>query len=158
MNTARSYGGIIILILFLIAAAGGIWWWRFRALQNDQYSDPSAQYYKDLEQRYAEDTYGGSTPEETLQLFIAALESGNIDLASKYFLVEKQEEWKKNLENIKKNKVLEIMISDLKRAEREKDLVEGESARFTIVNENNEVGAMIRIVKIPNGTWKIGDL
>src|SRR3989338_2957114 len=56
-------------------------------------------YYADLEKQYAEDTYGGKTPEETLQLFIDALKAGDIDLASKYFVVEKQGEW---LDNIKK--------------------------------------------------------
>ncbi|MEK7480570.1 MAG: hypothetical protein AAB604_00520, partial [Patescibacteria group bacterium] len=130
MNERPSHSGIIILVLFLIAVAGGLWWWR-GSNQGDQHDTYGAQYYEDLAQRYTEDTFGGATPEETLELFIAALEAGNIDLASKYFVAEKQEEWKKNLENIKANNVLENMISDLKRAEREKDLVEGESARFT---------------------------
>ena len=44
-----------------------------------------------LEKAYQEDTYGGATPEETLQLFIDALKAGDIDLASKYFLPEDRE-------------------------------------------------------------------
>src|SRR3989344_4310089 len=45
----------------------------------------------ELERLYAEDTYGGQTPEETLQLFIDALKAGDIDLASKYFVIESRE-------------------------------------------------------------------
>lgn len=51
----------------------------------------------DLLERYANDTYGGETPEETLSLFIKALETGDVELASKYFVVEKQEEMKEEL-------------------------------------------------------------
>ncbi|QSH39082.1 hypothetical protein JXR01_02110 [Candidatus Kaiserbacteria bacterium] len=41
---------------------------------------------------YKNDTYGGTTPEETLQLFITAMEEEDYELASKYFLPEQQEE------------------------------------------------------------------
>lgn len=40
----------------------------------------------------AADTYGGSTPDETWQLFIAALEKEDVELAAKYFAVDKREE------------------------------------------------------------------
>lgn len=33
------------------------------------------------------DTFGGKTPEETLDLYIAALKAGDIELASKYYVV-----------------------------------------------------------------------
>ena len=39
----------------------------------------------------AQDTYGGATPEETWDLFVAALEKEDIELAAKYFRVDKQE-------------------------------------------------------------------
>ena len=37
------------------------------------------------EERQRQDVYGGNTPEETLQLFITALEKDDLELASKYF-------------------------------------------------------------------------
>lgn len=158
MNIVRSSSGFFFLFLILIAAAGGIWWWlRPYQTQNNQYNNSSVQYYKELEQRYAEDTYGGSTPEETLKLFIAALESGNIDLASKYFVIEKQEEWKKNLEKIRAERILLNMINDLKNAKRGKNQ-SGKSISFSIVNQDNEVAAILRVVQIPNGKWKISSL
>jgi len=56
---------------------------------------------KVLEAQYRADTYGGSTPEETLGLFIKALEAKDYELAAKYFVVENQE--KELDENIKGN-------------------------------------------------------
>lgn len=47
------------------------------------------------------DIHGGATPEETYNLFVSTLKQGNIELASKYFLVGKQDE---NLEKFKKLK------------------------------------------------------
>ena len=152
MNRARSFLGVVILFLFLIVGVWGMWW--FRAPQNNQYSDPSAQYYKDLEQRYAEDTYGGSTPEETLNLFIAALESGNIDLASKYFVVEKQEEKRNDFLKGKENNTLETFIEILSLPKNGKELF-NKNFQFVIADQNHEALLTIDLVKIPNGKWKI---
>ncbi len=50
------------------------------------------QQQAELEDAYKKDTYGGATPEETLKLFVQALEKKDYELASKYFVVEKQQE------------------------------------------------------------------
>lgn len=51
------------------------------------------QYQTDrLEEQYKNDTYGGDTPEETLRLFVEALEKGDFALAAKYYVPEKQAE------------------------------------------------------------------
>jgi len=47
-------------------------------------------YTENLKKAYTEDTYGGATPEETLDMFIAALGAKDVALASKYFVIEKQ--------------------------------------------------------------------
>lgn len=41
---------------------------------------------------YRNDTYGGTTPEETLRLYIDALERKDYDLSAKYYVYEKQPE------------------------------------------------------------------
>ncbi|MDI6821171.1 MAG: hypothetical protein QMD65_03275 [Patescibacteria group bacterium] len=56
------------------------------------------------------DTYGGKTPEETLNLFIEALKKDDLALASKYFLLETNLEDKNYLTN---NKALSALL-DLK--------------------------------------------
>lgn len=67
-----------------------------------------------LEKQYREDTYGGKTPEETFDMFIAALEKGDTELASKYFVLNKQEQWKKTLEEYKTGALLSDFVGELK--------------------------------------------
>jgi len=55
------------------------------------------------EQRYKNDKYGGKTPEETYAMFLEALKKKDIGLASKYFVLDKQEEYKKALKEIDNN-------------------------------------------------------
>ncbi len=62
---------------------------------------------------YKNDKYGGKTPEETFDLFIDALKKEDIDLASKYFVIPKQESWKKTLGEYKKQNILADLITEL---------------------------------------------
>jgi len=39
---------------------------------------------------YKGDAYGGKTPEETFDLYLAALKKGDLELASRYFVVERR--------------------------------------------------------------------
>ena len=114
------------------------------------------QALKELERRYAEDTYGGSTPEETLQLFIDALKKGNVELASKYFVVEKQEKLAEDLTRINLKGLLDSAVNDLENAERGND-IDANNARFTVVNQKDEAITVINISRGTNGKWKILD-
>ncbi|MBI5732511.1 hypothetical protein HY967_00940 [Candidatus Jorgensenbacteria bacterium] len=51
----------------------------------------AAQAMKDFEEAMRNDTYGGKTPQETLNLFIEALKKDDIELASRYFILELDE-------------------------------------------------------------------
>ena len=110
---SKSYLKHIAGLLGLIALVGGsffVW---------SMYFSPEAKYIQKVEKSMAElpgkieaykkdmeaDTYGGKTPEETLQMFIDALKKGDVELASKYFALDddlvRDEEW---LEALKKTK------------------------------------------------------
>lgn len=52
-----------------------------------------------IREKYKNDLDGGKTPEETLDLFIEALKAGDIEKASKYYVLEKQAEEFKHLSN-----------------------------------------------------------
>jgi hypothetical protein len=59
------------------------------------YTTKAQTYFQDeqakaaaLAELYKQDTYGGATPEETLALYIAALEKGDIETAVNLFAVE----------------------------------------------------------------------
>lgn len=44
-----------------------------------------------VKEQYRNDIYGGDTPEETWDMFLSALKKRDFDLASKYFVFDKQE-------------------------------------------------------------------
>lgn len=146
-----SFAGIGIAALG-IGALYGIDWVRYRA-------SPEYQAYRTMEQikkEIAEDPYGGDTPEETLRLFIAALKQGNTDLAARYFVYDKQEEWKIDLMRLKEKKLLNQTISDLQNmALTKKTEIK---AFFTLVDENNEAISQIIIDKdLLNNKWRIAE-
>lgn len=126
-------------------------------------SDPqyrAEQQLKELQKQYAEDPYGGNTPEETLRLFIEALKAGDTDLAAKYFILDKQEKWKRDLAVIKDKGLLDDTIKDLERLRK----------RYPLGNDNNrfifefdalksdELTMQADISRGPNGKWKIIDI
>ncbi len=141
------------IVLIIIVAVVGIVWWQYT--HTDDYL--LQKYYEDMERQYMADTVGGATPEETLSMFISALKVGDVDLASKYFVLESQEEWRENLERVKSSESLDAMVRDLGRSKRGRDIAEG-STRFTVTNNNNEVITIINIVQLSNKIWKILDL
>lgn len=112
----------------------------------------------DLQRLYEEDTYGGRTPEETLELLIAALKEGDIELASKYFLPEDREETYTRLLNEKNiNGDLGHFLAGLNKLEK---TISDDNSRsfFVITNENNLVLNQVTLGKNTNGVWKIVDM
>ncbi|MBU4480180.1 hypothetical protein KKG48_01915 [Patescibacteria group bacterium] len=95
---------IYILVVVALVLAG----WFFYQKQNEEFKiitdegemtrfvmnhsqEEVDEYWKKVDELKVQDTFGGKTPEETLQLYIDALKSGDIELASKYFRLEDQE-------------------------------------------------------------------
>lgn len=114
-------------------------------------------YYQDMEARYRADTYGGETPEETLQLFIDALKKGDIELASKYFVIEDQEKFSEDLEEMKNEDNFARAQADFKKLQLSKN--DGERAFFTITNEKNVVEVQVILYRNEvTGKWKIAEL
>lgn len=83
-----------IVVVGLLALVGnyldeiGQW---MRDRQAARYEQALQKYVSEEKARYAADKDGGATPEETIDLFIAALTAGNIEQASRYYVLEKQE-------------------------------------------------------------------
>ncbi|MBI4134773.1 MAG: hypothetical protein HY471_01540 [Candidatus Sungbacteria bacterium] len=113
--------------------------------------------YKEWEESYRNDPYGGSTPEETLQLFIDALKKGDIELASKYFIIDEQEKWIVNLKQIQEKNLLDEMIRDLKREKSKHEIGDGQVS-FDIANDQSQGALTILLGRGPNNRWKILDL
>jgi N-acetylneuraminic acid mutarotase len=105
-------GGFFILYLILM----GPELWRSYKWQKavDDYEEAMRKPYK-------EDIYGGKTPEETWQMFLDALKKGDIDLASKYYDVEHQENGKIKLEELKNSAKLQNWIRELETLEKDQN-------------------------------------
>ncbi|NMB92454.1 MAG: hypothetical protein GYA31_02425 [Parcubacteria group bacterium] len=106
------------------------------------------QTLKAAEKKYANDTYGGITPEETYQLFLEALKKQDIDLASKYFILDKQEEYKNLFTQIKNSGQWDKMMADLLAPKNAKGRMEDNGEyKIEILTQNNELIASIVIKK-----------
>ncbi len=94
------------------------------------------------------DTYGGKTPQETLQLYISAVEKGDYELASKYFIGDNQQKELESFKGATTEKVSNYL--DLLR----KSIPNGE------FNDKKDYFSayqplLIRMKLYPNGIWKI---
>lgn len=104
---------------------------------------------RDSYDRAMQDTYGGKTPQETLRMYIDAVEKGDYELASKYFIEDKREEEKKNLINASAQNIKNIMTL-IKAGLQEKGEY-GLDKKTFIVDKPLYIREMI----YPNNIWKI---
>jgi len=95
-KSGRKYWKFVLgfLIIIVVVAGGFFVWDKYFSQQaklNRQNAENYLKYFdwqRNYEKAMREDTYGGKTPEETLQMFIEALKREDIELASKYFMIE----------------------------------------------------------------------
>ena len=110
------------------------------------------------ERPYREDIYGGQTPKETLELFIAAIEKNNFDLASKYFVLSKQEEWRNSLSKggaSKKLGSLKAAVGDAVTKLSQEDPIWQTKDAYVFLGKNS---VSFQFVKYPSGVWKIQEI
>jgi len=165
---------IPLIIIFVLVAIFIVSWVTF--LSPEAQSKLQYELYQQFENAYygalKNDTYGGQTPEETLQMFISALKQGDLDLAAKYFYLntnEKSEDYltsnqaRNFLQQIKDDNRLEEFISVLERAEPARDQVpkiEDHLYYFYIVYDENDKPILEIIFSYNNqsNVWKIDSI
>ena len=116
------------------------------------------QMLDELQRQYQEDTYGGDTPEQTLQLFIQALKAGDTDLAAKYFVIEKQKEWQNTLRNSQTTGNLDKFVSYLEIANGEgngKEIFSGAYQLSYAIKDKSTPWIIDLILNSATGKWKI---
>lgn len=168
-NTERNnfvhFVGAFLAII--ITTSGGFYVWdryisemgqarRFAAEQAAALEKAESAYVKAM----TEDTYGGKTPQETLDLFVSALKAGDVDLASKYFLLKEEENfseekiWKK-LNEIKESGFLNDLARDIATAVEYK-FIDDKNINFVIYNTSGTDSLLInfRFNEFSN-IWKI---
>ena len=97
---------VIILGVIFVGPRWGNWWQRYQA-------NKILREYATLDEAYRNDSYGSSTPEGTLALFVDALKQGDAELASKYFVVEKRELGFSQIKTIIKNNRTKEVVREL---------------------------------------------
>lgn len=95
---------LLCAVVFLAGSAAG-YWSKFFVFSYK--FDP----VRLSDKKMKKDIHGGKTPEETYNLFVSSLKQGDLELASKYFILgeqgEKLEEFKKLKEKGEINKYIE---------------------------------------------------
>ena len=155
----------IVIVLIGAGIFFGIGYYRYR-------TSPEYRKYQDLlaqKERYMADTYGGDTPEETLELFISALKAGDIELASKYFMVEEREARFNKFTDVKNSNLIDEFIGNLEKAELKEVTLEKAVFSYKIKTEGGRAIVGGKEIPVPagvysqtitisintNGVWKI---
>lgn len=143
-----AIGGVI----FVLAAIGG-----WRLFQIKRAEQTLQRFEQELMRPYTEDRVGGKTPEETLRLFLEALKKKDVDLAAKYFVLDKQDEWRRSFILIKEKGEWGNMVKDIEKAQGGPGTSDT-NYQYDVLNEEGVVGAIVDLIKQPNGIWKIRSL
>lgn len=148
---------LILVIVVGLGIAGFFVW-------NGYYRDNPLRTYQAAERRYIEamtaDTYGGKTPQETLDLFVIALRAGDVDLASKYFLLDEnasREKWVTNLSTIQNQKRLRQLAELISKAvPNPKDSIDTNDFKYVLKNPDGVIEATINFeLNKYSEIWKI---
>ena len=157
-----AFGAVVLLF------AGYVLWLAFwspeaiREFEAQKNLELAQNFQQTYETAMRNDTYGGKTPQETLNLFIDALKKGDIDLASKYFVLkengEVDEEWIALLNKIKNDGNLERFAFDLEKYNEAKNTFD---PYFIFLYKNNNGSIALQVTMRLNkysGVWKIESL
>ena len=160
----------VFLILVILLGAYFVWSRYFspEAKRREEAAQNVEKFMKanaDFEAAMRADTYGGKTPQETLDMFIDALKKGDIDLAAKYFELETnmndknyltRKKWEDALKATEDAGRLEGVISTLEKAKPAGSSMEGLFG-FEVKNEtDNSVATDINLhLDKYSNVWKI---
>lgn len=153
-RSTRAVKKFVIFILIIIAIIVAVFLLgEYDKYQNRKAIDEMASTIQEIQEAdYNEamrDTFGGTTPQETLSLYISALEKGDYELASKYFIGTKQKE---ELNRLNKSNLGEIKnyIVEIKKISKNSGEFSFEKDYFSFDGD-----ILLNLKKYPNGIWKI---
>lgn len=166
----------IAIALFLLLCVLYFGWVNFwspqakRAIEEGQKVERAMRAVKTMEDALRNDTYGGKTPQETLSMFISALEKGDVDLASKYFDLETnpnkkdyltRNEWTKILKDTIATHGIDSVIEVVQRAKPEKEVF-GYEGDYKFVSKDPNTEKIDMYINMNLNTfskvWKIESL
>lgn len=141
---------VVVIIILVVSIQ------TFREWRDSTSVDRLVKELKEREQEIYDqkvaDKIGGKTPQETLNLFIQAVEKGDYQLASKYFVVEKQEEELKSLQNSPKENIKNVMEL-LKQINVLEGSYSSDKREFVVRKP-----ILVSFILYPSGNWKIEEI
>ena len=144
--------GVIVFVWYgYVGTVKYINWKWWQGMKNE-----AANFEKEIADKKAKiaaDTYGGKTPQETLDMFISAVEKGDYELASKYFVVERQIEWEDNLMEFNTQNVKWLVDSLKTQTKNNTGYYSNDQRIYTI-----EKPAFIQLKLYPSNLWKIDEI
>jgi hypothetical protein len=126
-----------------------------------QWEKKTEKFQMMLSKPYREDVYGGKTPEETWALFLDALRKGDVELASKYFVPEKQIEWKEAIrKTANDSNKFDMAINNIKSITLETSTSETAYFIYPVKDEmgNTVLNSLVFILNPYTKVWKISVL
>lgn len=141
------------IAVVLVVLIGGVFGYK-------KYASPEAKAERQRVATLKADTAGGATPEETVVMFIAALEAGDIQTASTFFAYDENLEkdyWRQALQAIQDGGFLDDMVKDLKanRIADQHSRAETGEYRFFLQQEGATVAVILLRLNTYSGVWKI---
>lgn len=148
---------ITAVAVIVVLSSAFIGWGTYKQWQMRRGVEKFAQMLKQLEQedyqRAMADTYGGKTPQETLQMYIDAVEKGDFELASKYFIGEKQEKELVRLQEAKQKNNIDFLLNYLIQTKESQGYFSTNRDIYTI-----EKPIFIEFRLYPSGIWKLMEI
>lgn len=159
---------ILLTVFLLIGGLAYVWqkWLSPQAVEKWKYELYQKYYIDRYENAMREDTFGGKTPQETLDLFINALKNNDIELAAKYFVLNTNEnseyyltrkEWEEGLNRLEVDNKISEIISHFEKAKPAGSSMEGKFG-FEVRNGDNLIGDIGLTFNSYSGVWKIESL
>ena len=167
---SRFFKSAVILMTVFLLVGGGVYVWSEwlspGAIEAWKYGLYQKYYVDRYENAMRQDVWGGKTPQETLDLLVAALKQGDIDLASKYFALNTDEnseyyltrkQWEEGLEKNRQERIINQMIATISQMEISSRQTGSTSSVEYIVKGGDGVVdySMIFNFNDYSGVWKI---
>ncbi|MCX6788882.1 MAG: hypothetical protein NTZ36_03345 [Candidatus Jorgensenbacteria bacterium] len=150
----KFFGGLVLIVTLAFSFIFGLNKYQQFAgdIRVSKLADVMDREEKDNNARELADTYGGKTPQETLAMYISAVEKGDYVLASKYFTLSNQKNELDSWDGVTKE-TLAKYVGTLK---------QGLTAEGSYSYDNKEFTTrkpiLIDYFLYPSGVWKIREI
>jgi hypothetical protein len=157
----REIRFVAAFVSLIIVVFGGFIAWK--VYEREQYRDwlhnlvGALRNAEEIErERLMADTWGGATPQETLRLYIEAVEEGDYELAARYLIEKEREDELRELRELEQNVNLASYLDILRKAENDGEEINNSFRMKSKVGEGPFY--FIQFAKYPNGIWKIVEI